>query len=51
MLAANLVWILVIFGWTFGLMVPFFYILKLCGLLRLSPKEEEVCACTSLRLC
>lgn len=43
-LAANLVWILVIFGWTFGLMVPFFYILKLCGLLRLSAKEEEVCA-------
>ncbi|CAL8463541.1 g3075 [Coccomyxa elongata] len=41
-LAANLVWILVIFGWTFGLMVPFFYILKLCGLLRLSPKEEEL---------
>ncbi|KAK9917402.1 hypothetical protein WJX75_003971 [Coccomyxa subellipsoidea] len=40
-LAANLVWILIIFGWTMGMMVPFFYVLKLCGLLRLSPQEEE----------
>lgn len=44
-LAANLVWILIIFGWTMGMMVPFFYVLKLCGLLRLSPQEEEVRAC------
>jgi hypothetical protein len=41
-LAANCVWLLVIFGWTFGMMAPFFYILKLCGLLRITPEEEEV---------
>lgn len=40
-LGANVVWILVIFGWTFAMMAPFFYILKRCGLLRISPKEEE----------
>lgn len=42
-LAANVVWILVIFGWTFAMMVPFFYVLKLCGLLRITHEEEEVC--------
>ena len=42
MLAANCVWLLFIFGWTFGHMVPFFYLLKVCGLLRVSPQEEEV---------
>ena len=41
-LGANVVWCLVIFGWTFAMMVPFFYLLKLCGLLRISPEEEEV---------
>ena len=41
-LAANCVWLLVIFGWTFGMMAPFFYILKLCGMLRITPEEEEV---------
>ena len=43
MLAANCVWLLFIFGWTMGNMVPFFYLLKICGLLRVSPQEEEVC--------
>ena len=43
-LAANCVWLLFIFGWTFGNMVPFFYLLKVCGLLRVSPEEEEVCS-------
>ena len=42
MLGANVIWCLVIFGWTFAMMVPFFYLLKLCGLLRISPEEEEV---------
>ena len=42
-LGANVIWVLVIFGWTFAMMVPFFYVLKLCGLLRISPEEEEVC--------
>jgi len=42
-LGANVVWIIVIFAWTFAMMVPFFYALKLCGLLRISPEEEEVC--------
>ena len=41
-LGANVVWCLVIFGWTFAMMAPFFYLLKLCGLLRISPEEEEV---------
>ncbi len=41
-LGANVIWVLVIFGWTFAMMVPFFYVLKLCGLLRISPEEEEV---------
>ena len=54
MLGANVVWCLVIFGWTFAMMAPFFYVLKLCGFLRISADEEEVCvvspcgsACTS----
>ena len=41
-LAANTVWILVIFGWTMGMMLPFFYGLKLCGWLRVSAEEELV---------
>ena len=43
MLGANVVWCLVIFGWTFAMMAPFFYVLKLCGFLRISAEEEEVC--------
>nr|AEJ07736.1 ammonium transporter 1.2 [Asterochloris sp. Armaleo 7/29/2003] len=39
-LGANTVWILVIFGWTMGMMLPFFYGLKLCGWLRVSAEEE-----------
>ena len=35
-----LLWILIIFGWNFAMMVPFFYVLKLCSLLRISPEEE-----------
>lgn len=42
MLGANVVWCLVIFGWTFAMMAPFFYVLKLCGFLRISAEEEEV---------
>lgn len=41
-LGANTVWILVIFGWTMGMMLPFFYGLKLCGWLRVSAEEELV---------
>ncbi|CAK0739452.1 hypothetical protein CVIRNUC_001167 [Coccomyxa viridis] len=41
-LGANVIWCLVIFGWTFAMMAPFFYVLKLCGLLRISPEEEEL---------
>ncbi len=41
-LGANVIWVLVIFGWTFAMMVPFFYVLKLCGLLRINAEEEEV---------
>lgn len=37
-----LVWILIISGWSFAMMVPFLYVLKLCGLLLISPEEEEV---------
>ena len=46
-LGANVVWVLIIFGWTFAMMVPFFYVLKLCGLLRISVEEEEVCPMVS----
>ena len=41
-LAANIVWVLVLFGWTMAMMLPFFYLLKLLGMLRISPEEEEV---------
>lgn len=41
-LGANVVWVLVIAGWTLGMMIPFFYLLKICGLLRITPHEEEV---------
>lgn len=41
-LGANVVWVLVIAGWTLSMMIPFFYLLKICGLLRITPHEEEV---------
>ena len=41
-LGANVVWVIIIFAWTFAMMVPFFYVLKVCGLLRISIEEEEV---------
>lgn len=37
---ANIVWILVIFGWVTAMMLPFFLILKFLGLLRVSAEEE-----------
>lgn len=33
-------WILVIFGWTTAMMLPFFLVLRLLGMLRVSPEEE-----------
>ncbi|KAK9803465.1 hypothetical protein WJX73_004901 [Symbiochloris irregularis] len=39
-LGANVIWILAMTGWTLGMMVPFFYALKLLGQLRVSPEEE-----------
>jgi Ammonium Transporter Family len=41
-LGANTIWILTIIGWTMGMMLPFFYLLKFLGLLRVSPEEEMV---------
>lgn len=43
-LGANTIWILVIAGWVGGMMFPFFYLLKALNLLRVSEKEELVCA-------
>ncbi len=40
LLGANIVWILVIFGWTTAMMLPFFLILRACKLLRVSEEEE-----------
>ena len=42
-LGANTVWIIVIFAWTMGMMLPFFWILNKFNLLRISPEEEMVC--------
>ena len=42
-LGANVIWVLVIFGWTMGMMYPFFLILKKLGMLRISREEELVC--------
>ena len=39
-MGANIVWILVIFGWTTAMMLPFFFALRLMGMLRVSPEEE-----------
>ena len=44
---ANTIWVLTIFGWTACMMVPFFYLLKLMGMLRVSPEEEMVRCSTS----
>lgn len=40
LLGANIVWILVIFGWTTAMMLPFFLILRACKILRVSEEEE-----------
>lgn len=41
-LGANTIWILLIFAWTMGMMLPFFWTLKKFGMLRISPEEEMV---------
>lgn len=41
-LGANVVWCCVLFGWTMGMMYPFFWILKKFDLLRISREEELV---------
>lgn len=41
-LGANTIWILLIFGWTMGMMLPFFWGLKKLGMLRISPEEEMI---------
>jgi len=40
LLAAHLVYIIVIFAWVMGIMTPFFMILKRVGLFRVSPEVE-----------
>ena len=40
--AANVIWVLVIFGWTMGMMWPFFFALKKLNMLRISREEELV---------
>uniref|UniRef100_A0A7S0ZDQ0 Ammonium transporter n=1 Tax=Timspurckia oligopyrenoides TaxID=708627 RepID=A0A7S0ZDQ0_9RHOD len=42
LLLANFVTILAVIGWTVGLIGPFFFILKVAGVLRISPEEELV---------
>lgn len=42
MLGAQIVGILFIFGWTMATMIPFFYMLKILGWLRIDRLEEEV---------
>lgn len=42
-LGANVVWCCVLFGWTMGMMYPFFWILKKFDMLRISREEELVC--------
>ncbi|KAK9810023.1 hypothetical protein WJX72_003542 [[Myrmecia] bisecta] len=39
-LGANVIWILVIAGWTLAMMVPFFKLLDVLGLLRVSPQDQ-----------
>lgn len=41
LLVAALVGIVVIFGWVMGHMVPFFFLMKALGLLRVSPEDEH----------
>lgn len=40
--AANVIWVCVIFGWTMGMMYPFFWVLNKFGKLRISREEEMV---------
>ena len=50
--AANVIWVCVIFGWTMGMMYPFFWVLNKFGKLRISREEEMVSyftACVSKR--
>ena len=42
-LGANVIWVLVVFGWTMGMMYPFFLLLRKLGLLRITREEELVC--------
>ena len=49
-LAANVIWVLVIFGWTMGMMYPFFFLLKKFGMLRIT-REEELVSCPKLNDC
>lgn len=42
LLGANLVLVLVVTGWVLTLMIPFFFILKQVGLLRVDPEEEHM---------
>ena len=39
-LAAHIIYILVIAAWTLGIMFPFFYMLRLLGILRVPPEAE-----------
>lgn len=41
LLVAAIVGIIVIFSWVMGHMVPFFFLMKALGLLRVSPEEEH----------
>ena len=46
-LGANVIWVLVVFGWTMGMMYPFFLLLRKFNLLRITREEELVrCAFT-----
>lgn len=42
LLAAHLVYIIVIFGWVTAIMLPFFLIIKKLGLMRVSPEVEAL---------
>lgn len=39
-LGANVIWVLVVFGWTMGMMYPFFFLLRKLNLLRITREEE-----------
>jgi Amt family ammonium transporter len=42
LLACQIIGILVIFGWVAANMIPFFYIFKVLGMLRISAEEEAM---------